>query len=130
MPGRGIPKAWPRECACGAMVARWLPSLTDRSAPPRGLCDPCDVKEGASVRFREERAALIAQERAAAIASGEAFWKARGIAVGQRVRVWGSGLFGRFAINGLACVDHRGAFVRAKYQGRTRSFEASSAEAA
>jgi hypothetical protein len=108
-------RQWIDVCAiCGKRADTNVPPI-----PPSvewvGVCMACNKASGISETYSAWRDAKIAADKAAERAAGAAFWKARGIEVGDRVRVFGSHmLFGRFAIHGVAKVGRGGAYVAAK----------------
>jgi hypothetical protein len=83
-----------------------------------GVCMACNKVHGLSATYDAWRTAWIATVKAEARAEGEAVWKAKGIKVGDQVRVFGQSLLGRFPILGTAKVGASGAYVQAKGYGR------------
>lgn len=114
---------------CGRRADHGIPPM-DPPSSWRFLCGPCEQAEGAVATFQAWREARIAADTAAAVERGTAWWRAKGIEPGARVKVWGSSLYGRFPIFGTAKVDRRGPFVHAKVHGRMRALEAGGAEPA
>ena len=102
---------------CGKQADHKFPALRGSTTFARDqfYCTNCMVHGGRNnlhTAFDRERNALVTKLRTDRRAEGEAFWAARGIAVGSAVTVFGHNLFGgRFPIHGIAKVGTGGAYV-------------------
>jgi hypothetical protein len=111
-------RTWIDVCAhCGRTADTNVPPIPPETAWG-GVCMACNAKHGLSEAYTAWRTAWIATAKAESRAKGEAVWQAKGIKVGERVRVWGRSLLGAFPITGIARVGASGAYVQAKGYGR------------
>lgn len=110
-------------CLCGKDAWANIPAHDGK--PAAAYCG--DHQREPSERFATWRAAEVARRKAAGKDAAARWWRARGITPGERVRVFGSSLYGRFPIYGIAKAGTGGPYVYSKTHGQ---LDASSAERA
>lgn len=111
-------------CRCGKDAWTNIPAHDGK--PAAAYCG--DHHAEPSAAFDTWRKARMAERKVSAKAAAEAFWTARGIRVGDRVRVFGQSLYGRFPILGVARAGVGGPYVFSPRYGQLDATHAERAQ--